>query len=242
MRHTLLAIALALPAFSQDAPRITRIVELHSINAVQYGPIITAIGSDRFSFSRDTEGKTVVLKGPQEEVDAIERFLKKMDAAPIKRSVEVTIYMMLGLTTQDGQAKLPAELTGVATQLRGVFGFKDFRLVETTVLRVREGSGGESSGVFPDSSPGEAPSIYQTKFAKLTITGEPPARTMRLDFFRFGGRLASKNAKSGEVQYIETGVNTDVDVREGQKAVVGKANFGGGRESLFIVLTAKIVD
>ena len=119
---------------------------------------------------------------------------------------------------------------------------QDFRLVETTVLRVNEGSGSESSGVFPDSSPAEPPSIYQTKFAKLTITGEPPARTMRLDFFRFGGRLASKNAKSGEVQYIETGVNTDVDVREGQKAVVGKANFGNARESLFIVLAAKIVE
>ena len=245
MKLILFTALLAFPAWSEDAPRITRIVELHTINVVAYKPVINAIvnaiAGPRFNYDHDAQGKIVVLTGTPESVDAVERFLKKMDETPAKRSVDVTIYMMLGLPAPENQAKLPQELAGVATQLRAVFGFKDFRLIETTVMRAREGSYAESSGIFPGTPSADGPHIYQTKFQKLTITGDAPAQTIRLDSFRFGGRLPTKNAK-GDIQYVETGINTAVDVREGQKVVVGKAAIGNGKESLFVVLTAKIVE
>ncbi len=37
-------------------------------------------------------------------------------------------------------------------------------------------------------------------------------------------------------------VNTDIDMREGQKVVVGNSNVDGGDSALFVVLSAKILD
>ena len=44
------------------------------------------------------------------------------------------------------------------------------------------------------------------------------------------------------VQFIETGINTDVDIGEGQKVVVGKANMDGSDRASIVVLTAKVVE
>ena len=43
-------------------------------------------------------------------------------------------------------------------------------------------------------------------------------------------------------QYVETGINTDVDIREGQRVVVGKANMDGTDRASIVVLTAKVVE
>ena len=53
--------------------------------------------------------------------------------------------------------------------------------------------------------------------------------------------LTTVSAK-GDIQYIDTGVVTDVDLRIGQKVVVGKAAIGNARDSLFIVISAKLVE
>ena len=43
-------------------------------------------------------------------------------------------------------------------------------------------------------------------------------------------------------QYLDTGLNTDVDIREGQKVVVGKANMDGSDRASIVILTAKVVE
>ena len=46
------------------------------------------------------------------------------------------------------------------------------------------------------------------------------------------------------VQYenYDAGFGTDVDVREGQKVVVGKAAIGGTSNALILVITAKVLE
>ena len=148
---------------------------------------------------------------------------------------------MLGVNAADAAGKLPPELAGVATQLRNVFAFKELRLIETTLLRARDGSGAEASGIFPEVT-SAGPSVYQTKFSKLTLSGDGPNQNVRIDNFKFGGRLPRIVSTKGDVQYLETGVSTDVDLRIGQKVVVGKAAMSNTKESLFIVLSARIVE
>jgi hypothetical protein len=45
-----------------------------------------------------------------------------------------------------------------------------------------------------------------------------------------------------QYQYLDTGMSTDVDVREGQKVVVGKANMDGSDRASIVVLMAKVVE
>jgi hypothetical protein len=40
--------------------------------------------------------------------------------------------------------------------------------------------------------------------------------------------------------YIDVGLNTDIDIKEGQKAVVGRAGLERDK-ALFLVLTAQVV-
>ena len=46
---------------------------------------------------------------------------------------------------------------------------------------------------------------------------------------------------SEKPNYVETGISTDVvDVKEGQKLVVGRSSLNGSDTALFLVLIAKI--
>ena len=51
----------------------------------------------------------------------------------------------------------------------------------------------------------------------------------------------TSSEKTLEYYSVESGVNTDVDVREGQKVVVGKSNFGA-EDAFILVVTAKVVE
>jgi hypothetical protein len=115
-------------------------------------------------------------------------------------------------------------------------------------VRSREGRGGEASGLMNPAQASTAPALkplYQFKFNQSTVSTDDKGRSIHLDHVRFGGRIpTATSTKDGEsqYQYLDTGINTDVDLREGQKVVVGKASIGTVNTSLFLVLTAKVVD
>jgi hypothetical protein len=45
-----------------------------------------------------------------------------------------------------------------------------------------------------------------------------------------------------QIDYKHTGITTNLDVREGQMAVVGKTSADGSPNALIIVLTAKVLE
>ena len=70
---------------------------------------------------------------------------------------------------------------------------------------------------------------------------EPDGAMIRLDRLHAGLRIPTR-ARDGKSTYIDTGVTTEVvDVKEGQKLVVGRSSLDGPGKALFLVLIAKIV-
>ena len=47
--------------------------------------------------------------------------------------------------------------------------------------------------------------------------------------------------QKGEMEYRNAGLNTDIDVAEGQKVVVGKSSVNGSDEAMILIVTAKVV-
>ena len=43
------------------------------------------------------------------------------------------------------------------------------------------------------------------------------------------------------VEYINSGIDQDVDVKEGQKVVVGRSSLEGPQQALFLILTARVI-
>ena len=48
--------------------------------------------------------------------------------------------------------------------------------------------------------------------------------------------------KEVSIPWTAVSLETDIDVKEGQKVVVGKANLGNAGGSLILVVTAKVMD
>jgi len=84
-------------------------------------------------------------------------------------------------------------------------------------------------------------------YQAASLSSDEKGRTIRLDDLRFTARIVVKKKQeepSAVIGYesIEAGFGTNVDVREGQKVVVGKAAVGGTNTALILVITAKILE
>ena len=144
--------------------------------------------------------------------------------------------------SQQGESPaIPADLAGVVQQLRNVFGLKSVRVLETAVLRGRDGKGGLTTGIMAPPGKVDAPAIYLIGYDRAEVSTSEKGANVRIDKLRFNARLPSATGAGG-VQFYESSINTDVDIREGQKVVVGKTSIDNAAQSIFLVVTAKVVD
>jgi hypothetical protein len=190
------------------------------------------------------ELRVIVVKGSPEVVATIENAIKRFDVPPAPaKNIDLTAYLLVS-SAQATPGSIPAELDGVIKQLKGVFKYQGFRLLDTLVVRSRNGWQGELNGVAPRNADDEVnvpPTLYQFRFESARITSDNSDQMIRIDGLRLGARVPIKQGNDNW-NYIDTGINTNIDVREGQKVVVGKATIGGSDSALFLVLTAKVVD
>jgi len=88
--------------------------------------------------------------------------------------------------------------------------------------------------------------INQVKFRSASVSTDAKGHAIRIDGLKVGLKIPVVSAGAGggqkQYQYLDTGINTDVDIREGQKVVVGKANMDGSDRASIVVLTAKVVE
>ena len=187
-----------------------------------------------------------MIRARQGDLPEIEKIIQRLDVPPPPvQNIDVTIYLMSALG-QPAAGAVPSELEGVVKQLKSTFSYKGYQLIDTQVIRVRAGQGGDASGVVENSSPvAGAKTVSQVKFRSASVSTDEKGRAIRIDNLRVGLRVpipSSPNSKPDSFQYIETGINTDVDIREGQKVVVGKANMDGSDRASIVVLTAKVVE
>jgi hypothetical protein len=198
----------------------------------------------------------------EDTMKAIEEAIKRYDvprgASSGSRNIEMTIYLLMaGKDVKAGDA-VPADLDPVVRQLRSVFGYKDFELLDTAVLRNREGQRGAASGVLTVDVPNldaafPPTSSYDVGYANATVTAGEKGNVIRLDDFRLDAKIpyaVAAPAKKGEggtpyitnYQLINVGFRTNLDVHDGQKVVVGKSKVDTLGRALIVVLTAKAVD
>lgn len=183
--------------------------------------------------------------GPESQLPAVEAAIRSLDVAPVPEpNVELTVWFLLAVNDGLGTRSVPASLDGVAVQLQDVFGYDSVRLIETTALRVRNGSRGELNGILPQPSGEDREARYKFGFRRLWLNTDESGRSIRLDGLSAGVQAPHTVLEAGQrtTRYMETGVSTDIDIREGQKAVIGKTSVEGGEETVFIVVTGTIID
>ncbi len=174
-------------------------------------------------------------------MSGVAQIIKQFDVPPPPvQNIDVTIYLMSALGTPSSSA-VPPELEAVVKQLKSTFSYRGYQLIDTEVMRVRAGQGGDVSGVVNGApSVGGNKTISQVKFRSASVSTDEKGRAIRIDALRVGLRIPIASGQG--FQYLDTGLNTDVDIREGQKVVVGKANMDGSDSASIVILTAKVVE
>ncbi len=167
--------------------------------------------------------------------------------------LDTQLYLIVGTNQDPGEGKIPAALDPVMKQLQGSLPFKNYHLAGTLINRVKNNGrlnvkwvGGPllaSAAATPTT-----PTFNEFRTSVKLVPDEQGRMTVRMDGFSFGARIpiqtytavASAAAPSGPViNYEQTGLNTDISMREGQPVVVGTLNLGPSGDAIILVISAK---
>jgi hypothetical protein len=190
------------------------------------------------------EYKTLTVRDFPENLAAIEEALKRLDTPlppapprPITPNIEITAYLLLasnGGTPGGEMPSLPPQLKDVIAQLQTTLSYKTYLLLTPIVQRAKLDGGGMSSGgtaTLPDKS---LSARYELKIMRLISADEPSV--IVLDNLLFSIRGASD---PDQTQIGSAEINTRLNVRDGEKVVVGTASLKD--RALILVLTTKVL-
>jgi hypothetical protein len=190
----------------------------------------------------DSQLKTLALKGSPQDIARIEELLRRFDIPEREtraRQIQLTIHMVEATEQPAAQpSTLPSNLTSAIEQIRTAFGYKGFRLIDTIMLQGRGGSGTELTGLLPITATREGEkTFFSARYAGVGYVESQ--KTLFVTGFRFNIRIP---VTSGEnVTYGDSGISTDLSIRDDQKLVLGKLSKdqmpGSG---VFLILTSKV--
>jgi hypothetical protein len=217
-------------------PQVQRVITIKNGNMQGIVRTLHELTNNVHVGSSDNEH--LILSGPKDTVAGFEEIIKQLDVAPVaKKNIETTVYMVVASLQASSGATVPAELDPVVKQLKGVFNYKSFRLLDSFVLRSRDTEKAVTNGFLTPldtTLPAGTKISYQFQYGRVSLDGSEANRVIRYDNLRLGIRLPGAN---------DIGISTDVDVPEGKKVVVGKTSaIEGSDGALILVISAKVVD
>ena len=197
------------------------------------------------TISSSAEFKTLTVRDFPENIATIEEALKRLDtpstpAPNIELHMHVLVASDSAANTPPRTREIPSELNDVMSQLSNTFKYKNYELVTSVVQRLTETSRGlRGKGTIEISwSPAPNGSIvlpYEYWINSLIVTpsftGTP---IVQIGEFTFSTGMTAAAAIDNRTQ-----VQTALNLRDGEKVVVGTATLGN--RALIIVLTSKLV-
>ena len=240
VQHILLGLAVAslvaaqTPAAAETSkpePREKRVFQVKYADVRSLRNVLNVFG---YGITADTDLHVLAVSAPADVMNAIQDAIQRLDvptAAP--KDIELTVYLVVASEQAAAGDGLPADLQPVVHQLKGVFSFKSFRMLDTVVLRTQPGNKANAVGVI---SNGSTDTPYHFSVRPSAAAEGPQGRLIRLDDLSLGLRVPTRSGRE------DAGINTEITVREGQKVVVGKSNLGGPDQALILVVTAKVAE
>jgi hypothetical protein len=168
-------------------------------------------------------------------------------------NLDTQLYLIVATNQEVGDTRLPASLDAVVKQLRAALPFKNYRLAATLVNRVQNGGRLDLrwvGGAFgaPAAASAATPSFSEFKVRTVTVTSNAEGQPMvQMAGFSYGARIpiqtgtaiAANGPAAPIINYENTGLNTDISMREGEPVVVGTLNAGPSGDAIILVVSAK---
>jgi len=178
---------------------------------------------------------------------------KASDSKNIQVNLDTQLYLIVATNQDVEDSRLPATLDSVVKQLRASLPFRNYRLAATLVNRVMNGGRLDLrwvGGAFgaPAAASATTPSFSEFKVRTVTLTSNTEGQSVvQMAGFSYGARIpiqvgavASSGVPAAPViNYENTGLNTDISMREGEPVVVGTLNAGPSGDAIILVVSAK---
>lgn len=171
-------------------------------------------------------------------------------------NLDTQLYLLVATNNAVEDARLPAALDPLIKQLRASLPFKNYRLAVTLINRVKsEGHlslrwiGGPLMATAAASN--ATPSFNEFKVGRVRVSTNTAGQAIvRMEGFTFGARIpiqsgtaiASNGPAAPIINYENTGLNTDISMREGEPVVVGTLNVGPSGDAIILVMSARRAD
>jgi hypothetical protein len=228
----LLLLAMA-PGWAQEKPddQVQRLVHLKYADPADVSMLLRNFG---VSLLPDQKMMVIAMNGKRSAVETAEAAIKQLDVpAAAAKDIELVVYFVVGSDAAPAptDSAIPADIQSAVATLKTTFPYKNYSLLDSLSLRTRAGTGADSSGQLS----GARITVFQVRSARLEADG-----MIRLDRLHAGLRVPHSTGQ-GKLEYVDTGITTEiVDVKEGQKLVVGRSSLEGPGKALFLVLIAKV--
>jgi hypothetical protein len=211
-----------------EPPNQQRVFMLKYADARHVADVLAVFG---YGIRADRDMHVVAVSAPAEAMSAVEDAIKRLDVpAAAPKDIDLVVYLVVASEQPSAGGELPPELQPVGNELKKIFSYKSFRLLDSILLRTQPGNRATADGVITPS--GEHTTTYRFEVQPSAVTEDPNGRLIRLDNLNLSLHLPGDHS---------AGIHTEITVREGQRAVVGKSNIGTD-QALILVVTAKVTE
>lgn len=226
MRRLIPLAALVLSVAAQEpCPQtVSKIFEISSGSPERIAEVLSSLGVS-VRVSKDVPALAVTATA--EMMPAVEQIVRRLDAAPAhQKDLEIAAYIVQASRDPMPASAVPADLQPALEQVRGVLAFGGLRVLDTILVRARPGQTVTASG-----SLGAAPGATYDFRVRPQVIERAGRQAIRLE----GLRLAIAGP-------MPSSLSTDLEVKEGQKVVVGKTGAANPRSALILVISCKQVE
>jgi len=186
--------------------------------------------------------KLIVRTWPQ-LMPAVADMIAQLDTpAPDRKNIEITTYLVYASTDKSITGTFPAVLQPAIDQLEKTFNYASYHLVETLLVRGQEDSRLNSRGMISNGYnalaglPGDQSLNYSLACRRMAVQSVDGKNRISLTDFEF---MCGIPAGPWTTDIM---LEADLDVAEGQLAVVGKTSANGTPNALILILTARVVE
>lgn len=190
---------------------------------------------------------------------AVNTSVHAQDQTDSETNLETQLYLIVGTHQEVDEPRLPASLEPVVKQLRLTLPFKNYRLAATLINRVKNEGRLELSWIggpmaaAANPSATLTPTFSQFKVRQVKIVRDSEGRqVVQMLGFNFGARVPIQSAgpvATGPgpvpapafpvINYENTGVATDISMRESEPVIVGTLNVGPSGDAIILVVSAR---
>jgi hypothetical protein len=212
--------------WAQEPKRETKTISLKHADAQTMVQILHPYRSKTGNIDWERNTNTITISDDPATISVMQKMIEKFDVK--MPQLQITLKMLLA-EKSDKPQPVPPELGSIAKQLSDVFNYNSFSVMDTAFITAEAN---KKSIMMVGGEKG-----YKVYLETSLIEGE--GGSIRLKYELDKPRLMTTTEK-GTQETLQTLVNTTVELKDGETAILGASKIDGDGKALISIVTMKI--